>query len=261
MALFSLIFGGPERAEIGGRSSGGELVGGMILDASISEDHQRNAQITDSEIEDGALVSDHIILEPVRLELEALVSDVPVQAISPVFGTAIGAIQQSAAQAAGGGLLGQAASAVTGETVGSLLGLVTGTPRDPRDAWKVLEALWKAREPFNMITALTRYENMVIETLSAPRSADVGKALRFNVSMRQVTIVTSELVPIPAFKVAATAEGGTSSADLGRQSTQETSEATADRGTALSNLVDGGPDDLANYIGGRIGDVLASIGL
>lgn len=57
-------------------------VGGIFLDAVISEDHNYNSRVTNYPIEDGTFVSDHIINEPERLEIEGIVSDTPINIFS-----------------------------------------------------------------------------------------------------------------------------------------------------------------------------------
>lgn len=220
MALFSLIFNRPTKPGFELAVLGAPQV--VEFDASLSETHERQADITDNEIEDGSNVSDHARLRPLKLTLNAIISDAPVTLLGAVTGAGLSAASQLANNAAGGGTLGNIAGTATGLGGGTLAGLLTGSPRNPADGWKLLEDVWRKRVPFTVITALQKYENMLIENLNAPRSASVGKSLEFTVVLKQVTIISSAVVKVAAFKVADDALGGQSKTELGKQAGKET---------------------------------------
>lgn len=218
MALYSLIFNRPVKASIETIIGTERIV--VPFDVSLSESHERNATVTQNPIEDGSNISDHINLNPERLTLEGMISDSPVSLIQSAVGLGVSSATQFASSSLGGGLVGNLVKDATGVALGSVAGLVTGTPRDPADGFKFMEELWRNREPFTVITALKRYENMVIENLSVPRSAQIGKSFRFSATFVQVKIAKSSIVTIPAFKV----NGNTSAqskAALGKQATKE----------------------------------------
>lgn len=48
------------------------------LDALISEDHKYSSKVTDYPVEDGTIISDHIVNEPVKLMIQGIVSDTPI---------------------------------------------------------------------------------------------------------------------------------------------------------------------------------------
>lgn len=57
-------------------------VGGVFLDATLTEDHQYNARATTYPIEDFRNITDHIINEPETLSLTGVVSDTPLSILS-----------------------------------------------------------------------------------------------------------------------------------------------------------------------------------
>lgn len=129
------------------------LVAGFAIDASVTEDHTARNEVTDNPVESGAVMTDHVRRMPATLTLECIVSDSP---------------------------LGQV-EALRGEgTVPSV------------DARAHLESLLANPEPFTVVTSIRTYENMVIESLSEPRRAGIGHAMRFTATLRQITIVTNE---------------------------------------------------------------------
>lgn len=224
MSLLSLIFNRPVKASIETTSDGNETII-VPMDASISETHERSASVTQNPIEDGTNIADHITLAPVRLTMEALISDSPVSLIQSGIGTAVSSASQLA-QGAIGGIAGTLAGQATGIGLGSLAGLLTDTPRDPADGFRYLEELWENRQPFTVVTALKRYEKMVLTSLSVPRTAQIGKSLRFNATFEEVRVVKSSIVTVPAFKVGGNASAQ-SAAGLGKQATKEAGAETS----------------------------------
>lgn len=60
-----------------GRKYAKTQVGAIALDATLSEDHQYSARVTNFPVENGLIVSDHIINDPIKLTVVGLVSDTP----------------------------------------------------------------------------------------------------------------------------------------------------------------------------------------
>ena len=72
MAVTNFLFGN--------RTPAGFTVEGVVelqADLTISESHQRSADVTTHPVESGATISDHVILQPERLSLEGFVTDTP----------------------------------------------------------------------------------------------------------------------------------------------------------------------------------------
>lgn len=60
------------------------MIGTVVLDASITEEHAIDVDTTENPIEDGATVTDHAIVDPRELTMEVIVSAHPDQLI-PTF--------------------------------------------------------------------------------------------------------------------------------------------------------------------------------
>ena len=58
-------------------------VGGIFLDATISEEHIYNSRVTNYPVEDGRIISDHVINEPETLQITGIVSDTPLSILAP----------------------------------------------------------------------------------------------------------------------------------------------------------------------------------
>lgn len=130
------------------------------VDVSVAETHETDCDVTENPIEAGGLVTDHVFFKPARLTIEGLVSDTPVK------------------------LLGGALSMFDDNR--------------SRKTYEELIALQEAREPIDVITGLKQYSNMILKTLTVPRSADTGRALRFTAVFQEVRLVESASIAIQA---------------------------------------------------------------
>jgi hypothetical protein len=57
-------------------------VGGIFLDATLTEDHQYNSRVTNYPVEDGRIISDHIINDPETVQITGIVTDTPLAILS-----------------------------------------------------------------------------------------------------------------------------------------------------------------------------------
>lgn len=140
-------------------------IGTITVDTHLSEDHSYSSSITTSEIEDGSPINDHVIDEPFRLSVNGYISNI----------TTIG--------------IGIASAVITGTSV------LSGKNK-AKDAERELRALRTNKVPFSIVTGLRSYKNMMITSLSFPRSSVTGKGLEFNATFQQVTIVQSQVLAI-----------------------------------------------------------------
>lgn len=208
MSLLETVFKIPTKAQISF----------LKVDASMKETHTRTATPTDNEVEDGSTISDHVKLGPESVTLSCIISDVPVSILG--LGVSVDDV------------LGAAKDFIGGEK-GAFEGLVKNPKRTPKEAWQYLNQIWKARNPFNVITALERYENMIITNLTAPRESSNGKSLMFDIDLKKIRIIKSSTVSIPSTKIKGDDKGGASKSDLGKQAGKEASAEQADNSSLL----------------------------
>jgi hypothetical protein len=136
-------------------------IGSLTIDAWISEDHDFTSKITAYPVESGAMISDNILNEPLRLRLTGIVSNSPMQDMQ------------------------------TGDEV---------PPDRDQSAYDSLMQIRDARAVVTVITGLKKYDNMALESLSIPRTASIGQALQFQASFIQIKIVTSQIVDASSLK-------------------------------------------------------------
>jgi hypothetical protein len=130
-------------------------IAGYPIDVAVTEEHGSEAEITDHPVEKGGNVTDHMRVKPATVAIEGIVSDTPL-----------------------------------GEVALDPSRLGSTAPSD--DAHALLVKIQNDREPVAITTSLGRYENMELQSLSAPRDARTGKALRFRATFKQVTFVTNK---------------------------------------------------------------------
>lgn len=153
-------------------------IGGVEVDAVISENTKYNSLVTANPIEDGSMVTDHIVNLPIILEMEGRFTDTP-----------FGFLPSLAAAAAIGALTTGLTENVLALTQAAATALLSETrPGLSKTKFKLLVALQVARSTITINTGLQTYKNMVIESLSAPRVGRDGKSIHFNATFREILV-------------------------------------------------------------------------
>lgn len=76
------------------------------------------------------------------------------------------------------------------DAAGSLLSL--RLPGRSVDAFKSLVALQQSREPFEVVTGINVYKNMMFQSLTVPRDRTDGNSIRFTAILREILVVGDE---------------------------------------------------------------------
>lgn len=225
MALISLFF--QTRAKIGQ----------MELDASMTESHEAAAALSQNEIEDGSNINDNVVLAPLKLTLEGVVSKTPL-GFNALIGSAATAVAGQFAKGAPGiGVIAAIGVASIGGLLANSFGPDGPKSRAPADVFDYLLELRNMRLPLSVLTALKLYENMILTNLSVPRSIQTVGVLRFTATLEQVRIVSSETVDISGV----TGVGGAAGASkLGAQAGSAASAGTSSNASILYGLFGGG---------------------
>lgn len=134
------------------------LIDGYEIDVAVTETHGFESEVTEHPVESGADIADHVRARPIVVTLDSVVSDTPI---------------------------GDLAARRSTDTLPS------------REALARLLAIRDAREPITIETDLRVYDNMVMESLSIPRSVQTGDALRFSATFKQIQLVTNARTTVP----------------------------------------------------------------
>lgn len=128
------------------------LIAGFAIDATATQDHTLDSEVTDHPVESGSDITDNVRAQPITVALDCIVSNTPIGLV---------ASQRDPATAPGD------------------------------DAYAKLLEIRDAREPVVIETERQRYENMVLQSLTIPIAADTGDSLRFRATFKQIRIVTN----------------------------------------------------------------------
>lgn len=145
-------------------------IGGVELDAVLSETHNNQIRLTKNPIELGADITDHAIIEPKKLNITAQVSDTP---------------------------LGTAAFAQIIDLITGLFGTST-TQNLTRSnaAYNAMIQLMELREPIEIQTKLRLYTNMVITNITTTQDKNSSRIALMSIILEEVLIVESQIVQI-----------------------------------------------------------------
>jgi hypothetical protein len=183
----------------------------LQLDASMKEVHSRKSEPTQSPIETGQNISDHIIVRPFEIIITGIISD------SPIGGTS-GLIAELATTLTSAllppiGVIGGGALALAG----SALFNIPNNSKSPPSiaAYNKLVGLQSNGQPFDVVTGLNTYKNMWISNISIPRDSETSNILLFDVTLVQLILVKPQTVNITIFANPALAAGQTSVGEQG----------------------------------------------
>lgn len=137
------------------------MIDDFLIDVSLTEEHEFDSDVTEYPVESGADISDNIRPRPLRVMMEGVVSATPLPSIVAARPTRTNVINED----------------------------VQVGVNPAVDAYQLLVAIRDQREPVTIRTSLDTYKNMALESLSIPRDAGTGDALRFRATFRQIRTV------------------------------------------------------------------------
>ena len=244
MGIANFIFGNEsERTKIGP---------GIIVDATTNIVTSRKATITESAVESGADVSDHARVGPKTLVLDCFVSDSPTDEmqsfLSSVAGGVLGGVLGKVganSKIGGASLVGTGLGAALGSRAGKIAMSAFGSARGEDYPKQVFQDLFFMQENFAIIDIQTFfmkgtgdqafYKDMIITDLSVPQTAADGNGLRFQLTARNIRIVTLNLTDVKGqFMIGShPANSAEKKADRGKQGTKKAESKTSDNATIL----------------------------
>ncbi len=146
------------------------------LDASISESHVGEVEVTEHPVEEGANISDHARPKPETLSVEGVVSNTPLSRSQ----------SRRAFESHGRNL----------ETT-TLTDEIQGQPGFAESAYAKLLFIKDTGKVVTVVTKLRTYNNMVLKSLNVPRNAQTGEILRFTAQFLQVKVVQNKFANLP----------------------------------------------------------------
>ena len=176
----------------------------ITVDATVSETHSSEVEVTDHPVETGADITDHARPKPDQIQLDCIISNTPMPGANDPLTqkTQDGVVFSSR---------GELDTSLAAQAYNDLLDLKNhGTLID-------------------VSSQLRRYENMVLKSLSVPVDAKTGQALRFTATLKEVTIVSNKETSVD--------DKGKKGTDLGKKAAPPASAAEKDKST-LKRIAD-----------------------
>jgi hypothetical protein len=164
----------------------------VTFDASISESHLGSAQVTEHQVETGSNIADHVRALPLRLSVQAMVSDTPTLE--------------------GGSVLKQSVPTLDRD---SIVLTASGEVDRVRTIYNALTDAMQAGVLIEVNTSLRKYTNLAIINLATPRNALDSNAVTFSIDLLQVRLVkTFTVASLPEKAKGARKRGAKSNKDL-----------------------------------------------
>ena len=161
MAL-DFLFSGKSMAKLGVKPDY------IQLDASLKESHNYTAKATAFPIEDGSEISDHVLINPITVTIDGFITNSPIKYL---------------------------------EGFRSDIDYKTGSGERHKTVFKLLNELFTNKTKIEIITGLESYSDMIIESLTVPRDAATGQALRFSMSLKQIKTTSFKESDLPDEKL------------------------------------------------------------
>lgn len=137
---------------------------GIVVDATLSETHENECEVTNYPVETGAAISDHVQLKPKIYTMEGIISDTPISFL----------------------ILENAVSVVNTFNATFL------NKQRSTQVYDSLVLLQASRQPFTVISSLKRYPNMIMKSFTVDRDSDSANEIHFKMTLQQVLLVTSQ---------------------------------------------------------------------
>lgn len=167
----SFLFGIPRKVSASTQDAKPSTI--VEFNATLSEDHNISAELTDHPVETGSTITDHYRLLPKSITINGIVSNTPLSGLNPL---AIGA--------------GLVAGVVT-----SVNSRISKSPAN--EAYDKIEASMKKGELLTIVTTLKTYNNMLITSFSTRRDSASGNILNATIVLREVRIAKVETISTP----------------------------------------------------------------
>lgn len=167
------------------------------VDAVLSERHSAQVEITKHPVEAGVSPADHARLLPLKLQMEAVVTNTPLSQVDRDFR----------------GVFDGAAS--------------SGAPGSPGYAQRVMAELDKLktdRKLINVATSLRLYRNVMLTGIEVPRDSKMVDAYRFTVTFEEVRLVNTDTAKLQVQVTAPPKRQPTKKIDQGKKVGEPVSE-------------------------------------
>ena len=204
---FVFTFPTPPIASSGGFKSGPVIV---PVDATLSETYTLSANITQNEIQDGNILSDHIHILPEKISLRCVISEAPVFFLS---GVVRGLVDLGTSESLGifsgetkrdsfssrlapvlGGIEKYARELGSGQVSGFLLG-ENSRKGIQKTFWEqYLKKNFLAKKPFKITSGLQTINNVFFSNITFKRTLEIGDSLAFDCVLQEIRLISQNTI-------------------------------------------------------------------
>lgn len=207
MAIVQLLLGTPQKGTRIDRTVANKTAS-LALDATVSENYNVPARVTQHPVENAVDITDHIVLSPRTLSINGVISETPFN----VEGQGVGVVNTVAAQIGnqltGNSLGGLSASLAASKTLAGVLkprsvtnGVIPGDTTRLRDATTELLNLRNSKIPVTIVTGLQRYENFLLVSFTINRTNSTGGSIEVSLEFTEFVLANSQTVSIVVPKI------------------------------------------------------------
>jgi hypothetical protein len=150
-------------------------IGELIIDLAQKQEINYSNKITEFPIEEGAYISDHVIVRPTKLVLQGSIVDNTFDIVGNVQ---------------------QITNIFTGNIANNLLNAVKGVSVKQATAYQILQTLNFNKQRVTVVFKLDVFDNMIIEDLTFTNDGDTSNRLFFDITLVQVKQANVETTSI-----------------------------------------------------------------
>ena len=207
-AVAATLLGGSSTVGITTDNHG--VIGGIWLDAVVSELHTMSNEVTRHTLESGGEVADHVISKPDGLVLECKVTRTPIRVPQSHAGGAKLLDRDIDIPAAESISLGLGIEIDTSISIGfgglslplpgrkAVVQFVDGAAGRITEVYAELQAIMSKKRSVDIITTLRVYEDMQLEEVSVPvASGEGGRVMNFQITAIPIRTAESRIVDAP----------------------------------------------------------------
>jgi len=229
MSRLSIIFDKPKRTSLQVVEENGDETPYLIFDMTKSISHQNVADPTEEPIENASIVGDHIDVRPKVVTFEGIMSEAPITIGQALLGNFAGAVP---AIGGFGNTLGGTLFTGIAATLGG--NLLNSSENRLEKALNAMLDLQQKKIIVTLVTGLRAYNNMVLQSFTPIEEPTTGNSLIFTATFKEIQIVQSESVILPASVVDPdVANKAPSLQKRGKKVTKETTRGSSFLATAL----------------------------
>ena len=160
-------------------------IGGIVFDGVLQCEHTSESKPTDYLVQTGAIMSDHMINQPVTVSMSIIMSDVTPEALEPVnFAESNTVIEEVKQQ------LESSKNISNWMTFSNPLSSSNNNSSSRSiNMYKILKGIQLANYPLDITTRLYNYKNMVITGLSTVENVESFNGLVCQIQFREIMMV------------------------------------------------------------------------